>query len=108
MVLFIGCENRNPNNLGKIALSYQQESKKIIDAILSDSVGFNRVAELCDTFGPRLSGSENLEKAILWIMQEMKKDGIDLARRTVAKYREIMKIPSSAQRKRQSRLAAIS
>ena len=38
----------------------------------------------------------------------MKKDGIDLARRTVAKYREIMKIPSSAQRKRQSRLAEIS
>ena len=38
----------------------------------------------------------------------MKKDGIDLARRTVAKYREIMKIPSSAQRKRQFRLAEIS
>ena len=38
----------------------------------------------------------------------MKKDGIDLARRTVAKYREIMKIPSSAQRKRQSLLAEIS
>jgi len=38
----------------------------------------------------------------------MKKDGIDLARRTVAKYREIMKIPSSAQRRRQTRLAAIS
>ena len=31
-----------------------------------------------------------------------------VARRTVAKYREIMKIPSSAQRKRQSRLAEIS
>jgi len=80
LVLFIGCENRNPNNLGKIALSYQQESKKIIDAILSDSIGFNRVAELCDTFGPRLSGSENLEKAILWIMQKMKKDGIENVR----------------------------
>ena len=80
LVLFIGCENRNPNNLGKIALSYQQESKKIIDAILSDSVGFSRVAELCDTFGPRLSGSDNLEKAILWIMQEMKKDGIENVR----------------------------
>jgi len=38
----------------------------------------------------------------------MKKDGIDLARRTVAKYREIMKIPSSAQRRRQTRLAEIS
>lgn len=80
LVLIIGCENRNPNNLGKIALSYQQESKKIIDVILSDSIGFGRVAELCDTFGPRLSGSENLEKAILWIMQEMKKDGIENVR----------------------------
>ena len=38
----------------------------------------------------------------------MKKEGIDLARRTVAKYREIMKIPSSAQRRRQTRLAEIS
>ena len=37
----------------------------------------------------------------------IKKDGIDLARRTVAKYREIMKIPSSAQRRRQTRLAAL-
>ena len=37
----------------------------------------------------------------------MKEDGIDLARRTVAKYREIMKIPSSAQRRRQTRLAVI-
>jgi len=42
------------------------------------------------------------------IASMMKKDGIDLARRTVAKYREIMKIPSSAQRRRQTRLAAIS
>ena len=38
----------------------------------------------------------------------MKKDGIDLARRTVAKYREIMKIPSSAQRRRQTILEEIS
>jgi RNA polymerase sigma-54 factor len=45
------------------------------------------------------------DEAIATIMKE---DGIDLARRTVAKYREIMKIPSSAQRKRQSRLAEIS
>lgn len=31
----------------------------------------------------------------------LKKDGIDIARRTVAKYREAMKIPSSVQRRRQ-------
>ena len=35
------------------------------------------------------------------------KEEYHIARRTVAKYREIMKIPSSAQRRRQTRLAAI-
>ena len=33
-------------------------------------------------------------------------EGIDLARRTVAKYREMMNIPSSAQRRMQARLAS--
>ena len=35
-------------------------------------------------------------------------EGIDLARRTVAKYREMMNIPSSAQRRMQARLASFS
>ena len=34
-------------------------------------------------------------------------EGIDLARRTVAKYREMMNIPSSSQRRMQARLANI-
>lgn len=34
----------------------------------------------------------------------LEKDGIDIARRTVAKYREAMKIPSSVQRRRQLKL----
>ena len=34
------------------------------------------------------------------IVNILKKDGIDIARRTVAKYREVMHIPSSIQRKR--------
>ena len=33
--------------------------------------------------------------------------GIDLARRTVAKYREMLNIPSSSQRRMQARLANI-
>ena len=33
-------------------------------------------------------------------------EGIDLARRTVAKYREMMNIPSSSQRRMQARLAS--
>ncbi|MCL4767321.1 MAG: RNA polymerase factor sigma-54 [Hyphomicrobiaceae bacterium] len=40
------------------------------------------------------------------IVDRLKADGIDIARRTVAKYRESMRIPSSVQRRREKRLAA--
>jgi RNA polymerase sigma-54 factor len=35
------------------------------------------------------------------IVQKLKSDGVDIARRTVAKYREAMRIPSSVQRRRE-------
>lgn len=38
------------------------------------------------------------------IVEKLKDDGIDIARRTVAKYREAMRIPSSVQRRREKRL----
>ena len=34
--------------------------------------------ELCYRFGPRLSGSQNLEIALDWILEEMEKDGVPL------------------------------
>ncbi len=38
------------------------------------------------------------------LVEKLKDDGIDIARRTVAKYRESMRIPSSVQRRRDKRL----
>lgn len=38
------------------------------------------------------------------IVEKLKTDGVDIARRTVAKYREAMRIPSSVQRRREKRL----
>lgn len=38
------------------------------------------------------------------IVERLRTDGIDIARRTVAKYREAMRIPSSVQRRRDKRL----
>jgi RNA polymerase sigma-54 factor len=38
------------------------------------------------------------------IVEKLKNDGIDIARRTVAKYREAMRIPSSVQRRRDKRM----
>ena len=39
------------------------------------------------------------------IVERLKDDGIDIARRTVAKYREALRIPSSVMRRRQKQLA---
>jgi RNA polymerase sigma-54 factor len=41
------------------------------------------------------------------IVEVLKQDGIDIARRTVAKYREAMSIPSSVQRRREKRALAV-
>ena len=38
------------------------------------------------------------------IVELLRKDGVDIARRTVAKYREAMRIPSSVQRRREKLL----
>jgi RNA polymerase sigma-54 factor len=38
------------------------------------------------------------------IVERLKKDGIDIARRTVAKYRDVLRIPSSVQRRRLKRI----
>jgi RNA polymerase sigma-54 factor len=40
------------------------------------------------------------------IVDILKKGGVDIARRTVAKYREAMNIPSSVQRRREKRAMA--
>ena len=41
------------------------------------------------------------------IVERLKKDGINVARRTVAKYRKVQNIPASFMRKRQSKLSGI-
>ena len=38
---------------------------------------YQRLAELCDTFGPRFSGTTNLEAAIDWAQAKMKADGLE-------------------------------
>lgn len=55
--------------------------KRIIDGAMKDSSSWERLAYMCDTYGPRLSGSENLKKALNWIFDEMKKDGLDNVQR---------------------------
>src|SRR4029079_11647953 len=50
------------------------DAKRLIDAALADSFGYNRLAARTDRFGHRLSGSKSLEDAISWILDEMRAD----------------------------------
>ena len=63
-----------------LADKYRSTADRMIAAALQDSSSWNRLAELTDRFGPRLSGSASLEKAIDWIIAEMKKDGLENVR----------------------------
>ena len=68
------------------------------DAHSAEAVKY-RIKELIDAEDPKKILSDDKIVAI------MQGEGIDIARRTVAKYREAMRIPSSVQRRRQKRMA---
>ena len=57
--------------------AHRAPAEQLIDAALRDSAAYRRLAVLVDRFGHRMSGSESLERAIDWIVAEMKKDGLE-------------------------------
>lgn len=59
---------------------YRQNATRLINEATADDFAWQRLAELSDTYGARLSGSANLERAIQWAAAEMKKDGLDNVR----------------------------
>jgi carboxypeptidase Q len=65
---------------GDIGQRYHAAADRIIDSALSDSSAYRRLAELADRFGPRLSGTDNLERALDWILEEMRSDGLENVR----------------------------
>jgi RNA polymerase sigma-54 factor len=60
----------------------------------------HRIKQLIDAESPQDVLSDDT------IVERLRAAGIDIARRTVAKYREAMRIPSSVQRRREKQLAA--
>jgi carboxypeptidase Q len=57
------------------------DAERILKAALSENQAYERTQFLCDRIGHRLSGSANLEKAIDWACETMKKDGLANVRR---------------------------
>lgn len=59
---------------------FQADVQRLIDASLGSTAAWDRLAELCDTFGGRLTGSRNLDLASEWAADTMRKDGLEQVR----------------------------
>lgn len=69
-----------PDNLIKEIASYQVIVNKIVKEITEGQFKgktFDALAELTDTFGPRMTCSDALEKAIDYVVDHMKKGGLE-------------------------------
>src|SRR5262245_55920248 len=60
-----------------VATPLKADADRLIKAATADDFAWRRLAELTDTFGARLSGSQNLSRAIQWSVQTMKADGLE-------------------------------
>jgi carboxypeptidase Q len=64
------------SSAGSIAERYHAVADSLIGTALSDSTGYHRLEQLVDTYGNRPSGSVPLERAIDWVLAQMKSDGL--------------------------------
>jgi carboxypeptidase Q len=60
--------------------AYRARAATIIGAALTSDRAYRRLSYLTDRIGHRLSGSNNLERAIEWALAEMRADGLDNVR----------------------------
>jgi len=58
----------------------RQAAERLMQAALESPVAWERLGDLVDTFGPRVSGSESLEAALDWILEAMEADGLQNVR----------------------------
>lgn len=57
--------------------AYRGPADRLIEESLSSSFAWNRLAELTDTIGNRLSGTPELDRAIQWAVAAMQRDGLE-------------------------------
>ena len=56
---------------------YRDPAARLIGAAISDTFAWRRLAVLTDSIGNRLSGTPQLDRAIQWATEEMKRDGLE-------------------------------
>jgi carboxypeptidase Q len=60
---------------------HRAAANQLVRSALKDSAAYRRLALLVDGFGHRMTGSPSLERAIDWILEEMKRDGFENVRK---------------------------
>ena len=66
--------------MGSLDRAYSEAAARILTAARADGRAWDRLTEMTDTFGHRLSGSEALEAAIRWTAEQMRTDGLENVR----------------------------
>jgi len=56
---------------------YRDAAGRLLGEAIAGDAAWQRLAYLGDTYGNRISGSPNLEAAIKWAVEEMKRDGLE-------------------------------
>jgi carboxypeptidase Q len=82
MVALAACAHAEPAadstpTMTDSAATINDAASHLIRAATGADFAYRRLAQMCDTFGTRLSGSTNLEAAIDWVLDEMKTDGLE-------------------------------
>jgi carboxypeptidase Q len=80
ILLFIGSMAAAPAAQDGWLDPYRDAARRLVHEATAGSFAWNRLAELTDTFGHRLSGSASLEAAIRWAAEQMKQDGLENVR----------------------------
>ncbi len=70
----LGCHGRPTTAAGDVAV-YREAAKRIAAANVTGEGAYRRVAALTDLFGPRMTGSPALERAIVWAHDAFVADG---------------------------------
>src|SRR3954469_5516279 len=65
--------------------AYRDAAGRLIGEAVASDAAWQRLAYLGDTYGNRISGSPNLEAAIKWAVEEMKRDGLENVHTEAAK-----------------------
>jgi carboxypeptidase Q len=84
-LLTLGAQAQRPTRTDGWIDPHRDAASRLLGEALSSRFAWERLAELGDTFGHRLSGSQALEDAIDWAVEQMKKDGLENVRKEPVK-----------------------